>query len=93
MLEGLESSDDRIEVIRSLRFFCEAGYPLQSGSNRFLEPIADLGGIELLMDLHVNGQNAERTAVEYLIEALRIVADDYEDAAPEATVGNLWYES
>jgi hypothetical protein len=87
MLEGLESLDNRVEVIRSLAFFCEAGYPLQSGANHFLEQIWDLGGIELLMDLQVNGQAAERTAVEHLLEALKSIADDYEDAAPGSDSG------
>jgi hypothetical protein len=78
MLEVLESSDDRIEVIRSLTFFCEADYLLQSGANHFLEQIADLRGIELLMDLQVNGQ-----------DALRIVADNDEDAAPGSDNGEF----
>jgi hypothetical protein len=34
------------------------------------------------MNLQVNRQDAERTAVEHLLEALRIVADDYDKVAP-----------
>jgi hypothetical protein len=33
------------------------------------------------MNPQVNGKDAERTAVEQLLEALRIVTDSYEDAA------------
>jgi hypothetical protein len=56
MLEGLESSNDIIDVIRSLKFFCQAGYALQSGVNHFLEQIADPGGIELLMIFRSTGR-------------------------------------
>jgi hypothetical protein len=92
ILEGSEGSDDRVEVIRLLTFFCQAGYPLQSGANHFLEQIADLRGIELLMNLQVNEQDVERTAVEHLLEALRIVVDDYEDTAPGSDRRELRYE-
>jgi hypothetical protein len=81
MLESLDGSDDRLEVLRSLMYFCEAGEPVQNGENRFRKKIAEVGGIDLLLDLRVNGRDQERTAVEHLLKVLGIGDDDEKDPA------------
>jgi hypothetical protein len=91
MLNGLESSKDRLEVIRSLMFFCEAGEPVRSGANYFRDEIAGLGGIDLLLDLRVNGHGEERAAVGHLLEVLRIEDDGYEEMVVGGDSGGFDY--